>query len=121
MFEKAQSEISPAVNPMDNLKTVRQNIKLSIAKEIQMLWNDKLALVQQGKERIIMIIAVLTRIRDEGGINMPQYRQLYPTTENKPQIYGLPKVHKSNMPLRPIAPCLRMPQKALVTLLCGRL
>ena len=49
MFKKAQSEIPPAVNPTDNLKTVKQKIKLSIAKEIQMLWNDKLeTLVHQG-------------------------------------------------------------------------
>ena len=30
------------------------------------------------------------------------YRRLYPTGASPPKFYGLPKVHKSGMPLRPI-------------------
>ena len=30
------------------------------------------------------------------------YRRLYPTGTSPPKFYGLPKVHKSGMPLRPI-------------------
>ena len=30
------------------------------------------------------------------------YKRLYPTGANAPKFYGLPKVHKENIPLRPI-------------------
>ena len=30
------------------------------------------------------------------------YKKIYPTTDQPPQFYGLPKVHKADMPLRPI-------------------
>jgi hypothetical protein len=30
------------------------------------------------------------------------HRKLYPTTDQPPRFYGLPKVHKTNMPMRPI-------------------
>ena len=33
---------------------------------------------------------------------MATYRRLYPTGESPPRFYGLSKVHKSGMPLRPI-------------------
>jgi len=30
------------------------------------------------------------------------YRKIYPTTETPPKFYGLPKIHKDSIPLRPI-------------------
>ncbi len=49
MYQKAQSEIPPATNPIDNLKIVKQKIKFSIAKEIHTLWISKIeTLVLQG-------------------------------------------------------------------------
>ncbi|XP_072039555.1 uncharacterized protein [Amphiura filiformis] len=39
---------------------------------------------------------------NEGAINRDEYRKLYPTTESPPKFYGLPKVHKKDIPLRPI-------------------
>ena len=36
------------------------------------------------------------------GINENTYRRLYPTGAGTPTYYGLPKVHKNEMPLRPI-------------------
>ena len=41
-------------------------------------------------------------IKTEGGINDVIYRRLYPTGTGSPKFYGLPKVHKEGMPLRPI-------------------
>ena len=38
----------------------------------------------------------------EGGINEAVYRRLYPTGAGSPKFYGLPKIHKEGMPLRPI-------------------
>ena len=37
-----------------------------------------------------------------GNISYKFYRQLYPTSEEPPKFYGLPKVHKPDLPLRPI-------------------
>ena len=35
-------------------------------------------------------------------IKVNLYNQLYPTAENVPKFYGLPKIHKKDVPLRPI-------------------
>ena len=48
------------------------------------------------------LISLLKIIRTEGGINGVIYRRLYPTGAGCPKFYGLPKVHKEGMPLRPI-------------------
>ena len=41
-------------------------------------------------------------IEAEGGMNEVTYRRLYPMRANSPKFYGLAKVHKQGMPLRPI-------------------
>ena len=48
------------------------------------------------------IISVLQSLRDSGAIDVPTYRRLYPTSSDVPKFYGLPKIHKSTCPLRPI-------------------
>ena len=48
------------------------------------------------------LITLLKNIKTEGGIDEVTYRRLYPTGASPPKFYGLPKVHKSGMPLRPI-------------------
>ena len=48
------------------------------------------------------LITLLKIIKAEGGINEATYRRLYPTGTRSPKFYGLPKVHKEGMPLRPI-------------------
>ena len=48
------------------------------------------------------LISILKSIKAEGGINEETYRRLYPTGASSPKFYGLPKVHKQWMPLRPI-------------------
>ena len=48
------------------------------------------------------LIAILKNIKSEGGINDNTYRKLYPTGASTPKYYGLPKVHKKDVPLRPI-------------------
>ena len=48
------------------------------------------------------LISLLKTIRTQGGINEVIYRRLYPTGAGSPKFYGLPKVHKEGMPLRPI-------------------
>ena len=48
------------------------------------------------------LIAILKNIKSEGGINDNTNRKLYPTGASTPKYYGLPKVHKKDVPLRPI-------------------
>ena len=48
------------------------------------------------------LIQLLKKIKAEGGINEESYRKMYPTGAGIPKFYGLPKVHKAGVPLRPI-------------------
>ena len=48
------------------------------------------------------LITLLKKIKTEGGMDDATYRRLYSTGASPPKFYGLPKVHKSGMPLRPI-------------------
>ncbi|XP_078347130.1 uncharacterized protein LOC144632375 [Oculina patagonica] len=48
------------------------------------------------------LIQTLRNWRKEEKIPGYLYNQLYPTAENVPKFYGLPKIHKKDAPLRPI-------------------
>ena len=48
------------------------------------------------------LIALLKSIKADGGMNDNLYKKLYPTGASSPKFYGLPKVHKEGIPLRPI-------------------
>ena len=48
------------------------------------------------------LISLLKTIKTEGGISETTYKKLYPTGATTPRYYGLPKVHKEGIPLRPI-------------------
>ena len=48
------------------------------------------------------LISLLKTIKSEGGIDETTYKKLYPTGVGTPKFYGLPKVHKAGVPLRPI-------------------
>ena len=48
------------------------------------------------------LISLLKSIKAEGGIDENTYKRLYPAGAGPPTYYGLPKVHKPGMPLRPI-------------------
>ena len=48
------------------------------------------------------LISMLKSIKAEGGISEAVYEKLYPTGAGSPKFYGLPKIHKEGMPLRPI-------------------
>ena len=45
---------------------------------------------------------VLRDLKDRKMITPDLHRKLYPTVDQPPRFYGLPKVHKNNIPLRPI-------------------
>ena len=48
------------------------------------------------------LINILKNIKTEWGLIEETYRRLYPTGAVSPKFYGLPKVHKPGIPLRPI-------------------
>ena len=48
------------------------------------------------------MINLLKTIKSKGGLSEDRYRRLYPTGAGSPKFYGLPKIHKPGMPLRPI-------------------
>ena len=48
------------------------------------------------------LISILKSIKAEGGMNEVTYRRLYPRGASSPKFYGLPKVHRQGVPLRPI-------------------
>ena len=48
------------------------------------------------------LISILKTIKSEGGIDNITYKRLYPTGAGYPKYYGLPKIHKQGVPLRPI-------------------
>ena len=48
------------------------------------------------------LIRILKKIKAEGGINEEKYKKMYPTGAGCPKFYGLPKLHKHDIPLRPI-------------------
>ncbi len=48
------------------------------------------------------LVAILARLKKEEKITKAHYEYLYPTSETVPRIYCTPKVHKKDIPLRPI-------------------
>ena len=46
------------------------------------------------------LINLLKKIKAEGGMNNITYKRLYPTGATTPKYYGLPKIHKADIPLR---------------------
>ena len=54
------------------------------------------------KTEYIALIDKLKSIKREGVLDDKTYKFMYPTSEEVPKLYGLPKIHKPSVPLRPI-------------------
>ncbi|XP_037942439.1 uncharacterized protein LOC119675315 [Teleopsis dalmanni] len=52
---------------------------------------------------------IITDLYKQKLITIQQKKQLLCSTANAPRLYGLPKIHKSNVPLRPIADSTMVP------------
>ena len=52
--------------------------------------------------RKYMMISIRKSIRAKGGMTEELYKRLYPIGAGSPKFYGLPKIYKLGMPLRPI-------------------
>ena len=48
------------------------------------------------------LISILRKINAETGMQENTYRKMCPTGASPPKFYGLPEIHKKNIPLRPI-------------------
>ena len=48
------------------------------------------------------LIKDLKDLKEKGTLPMETHRKVYPTVDQPPRFYGLPKIHKQNTPLRPI-------------------
>ena len=57
--------------------------------------------------------AFLLRASKEGHITKEQYQRIRPTGSQRPRMYGVPKLHKTGIPLRPILSMIRAPQHEL--------
>ena len=55
----------------------------------------------------------LGRLKKEGEIPESLYQRLRPSGSQLPRIYGLPKIHKPEVPLRPIVACIGAPSYKL--------
>ena len=51
----------------------------------------------------------LKGLEKNGEITSALYNKLRPTGSQPPRIYGLPKIHKPDVPLRPIVSCIGSP------------
>ena len=56
----------------------------------------------QTKKQKNKLIQILKKIKEEGGMSEATYKKVYPTGAGIPKFYGLPKIHKAGVPLRPI-------------------
>ena len=59
------------------------------------------------------VLEVLKELKNEGVINKPMFERLRPTSSKAPRFYGLPKIHKPETPLRPIASAIGSPTYSL--------
>ena len=48
------------------------------------------------------IISSLKKLRNEGVLSPSEYKRLYPRGSTIPRLYGIPKTHKRDIPMRPI-------------------
>ena len=111
---------------IEELRRDKTRMILTVDKGVSMVvmdrddYNQKAdALLQQPAYRPIpndptnkyktKLIALLKSIKTEGGINESTYKRLYPTGAGSPKFYGLPKIHKEGIPLRPIVSSIGTP------------
>ena len=48
------------------------------------------------------LIDILKKMKTESEMDDNTYKRMYPTGANAPKFYGFPKIHKKEVPLRPI-------------------
>ena len=66
-------------------------------------------LVDEMREDVINVPIIDFRLNSKQ-ISEEVFKRIRPVGSSRPQMYGLPKVHKPSMPLRPILSMLGSPQ-----------
>ena len=107
------------VKALNKLKKDNTRLILTTDKGVSMVVMDREEYIQKSEELLSQstyktiptdpttkfknkLISLLKTIKAEGGINETIYRRLYSIGAGSPKFYGLPKVHKEGMALRPI-------------------
>ena len=82
------------------------NISKEEYKALNKLKKDNNRLILTADKGVALVvnklINILRNIRTDGGLSEEVYRRLYPTGAGSPKFYGLLKIHKPGIPLRPI-------------------
>ena len=104
---------------IQELKRDQEKIILTANKGVSMVVLDKEDYIKKSEDLLkqttyrelaadptnkykIKLIILLKTIKSEGGIGNNTYKRLYPTGAVSSKYYGLPKIHKAGVPLRPI-------------------
>ena len=109
---------------LKQLKADKSHMVLTANKGVALVVIDKIDYIMKAKEllqdtstyRTIQgdptsrlknkLINILKKVKAESGMQENTYRKMYPTGASPPKFYGLPKIHKKNIPLRPIVSSL---------------
>ena len=103
---------------LEELKKDKYRIVLTTDKGVSILVMDKEEYIRKAEELLRQptykpistdptnkyknkLISLLKNIKTEGGIDEVTHRRLYPTGASSPKFHGLPKVHRTGIPLRP--------------------
>ena len=108
------------IEALKQLKADKNCMVLTTDKGLALVVIDKIDYIKKAKEllqdistyRTIQgdpttrlknkLINILKKVKAELGVQENTYRSMYPTGASPPKFYGLPKIHKKNIPLRPI-------------------
>ncbi|VDP90695.1 unnamed protein product [Echinostoma caproni] len=77
--------------------------------------NDKTPQIEKS------LSTILRKLKQKGSIDTATFERIRPTGTTIPRLYGLPKVHKSGVPLRPILDMCNSPYHAVAKWLAGLL
>ena len=74
--------------------------------KMKVILNDeskfKAVLKDNNLDNLVKFQRFLSRLKSKGAISPEEYQRIRPTAAATPTLYGLPKLHKDNVPMRPI-------------------
>ena len=88
------------LNKHDYNKMMPEKI-LSDNSKFELLNDDAIKLALRRENQVK---ALLKKLKSDNCINRRPYHELHPTGTRIGILYGLPKIHKASIPLRPILP-----------------
>ncbi|XP_072037110.1 uncharacterized protein [Amphiura filiformis] len=101
VFRSLQRNKDIMVVPADKGRTIVVMNSTDYNNKAKLLLSDNKTYVKLKSK----LVKSLQSIKQSGAIIEIQYRKLYPTSEEVPKFYGLPKIYKPNHPLRLIVAC----------------